>query len=218
MVVVPQDLMENLRYNQRQKTGSVGKHVIGVDKEMQNIMTRDDLSQEDKIRLYNNALLKFGDLKPVVKQVKQEKPEVVEEEDEWMDTIDRHFNLQNKGKAKNILSWARDKGGMTWNDHGEITGIPDSNILTLLDDITRVQPRNKSVEPTGMSDFAEKLQESNIPHYLISTYYNQKYFNPTTPFTTPTSSTPRKHRLESPLAKRVPTPPSLPSIEKVWMT
>ena len=189
MVVVPQDLIENLRYNQRKKAGSEGKKVLDVDKEIKNVLTREDLSEDDKIRLYHQLIMKYRDVKepePVL-----EPTEVIK--DEWLENIDKHFNLQNKVKARNVLEWLRTKGDIKWNDKGEVEGDPGSNILTLIDDITRSAPRHKDIEPIGMTNFASKLKASNIPQYLISQHY-QKYFRK------------RPHRLESPIAKRVPTP------------
>ena len=45
----------------------------------------------DKVRLYNNALLKFGDVKDSVK--KEPAPPLPEEEDtdEWSESIEKHF-------------------------------------------------------------------------------------------------------------------------------
>lgn len=239
MVVVPQDLIENLRYNQKVKAGPTGKHILTVDREMQEILKQDDLAQEDKIRLYNNALMKFGDKKPV-KQIEQIQEPMMDDDDddddnEWVEIIDRHFNISNRGKAKNVLDWIRTKSNITWNDKGEIRGQPGSNILTLLDDITRATPRDKKIEPVGMVAFTEKLRESNIPRYLISAFY-QKYLNPSnnltlqeeeeekTPYSTPIRETPRRpRRLVSPNVNRVPTPTGIPATppttpEKEWLT
>ena len=215
MVVIPQGLMETLSYNQKVEAGEKGRHVLNVDKEMGQVMTRKDLSESDKIRLYNNALLKFGDTKPLPRPTVSSREQVEQEVvDEWLDTIDRHFGLQHKNKAKNVLSWIRGKSNISWNDKGEINGIPGSNILTLLDDITRQTPRDKNVEPIGMHDFATKLLDSNIPRYLISNHY-QKYFKPTTPFSTPLTT--KKKRVVSPYLNRsVPTPPTTPP--QKWLT
>ena len=135
MVVVPQDLIENLRYNQRKKAGSEGKKVLDVDKEVKTVLTRDDLSQDDKIRLYHQLIMRYRDVKepePVLE------PKVENDgDDEWLQSIDKHFNLQNKVRARNVLDWLRTKGDVRWNDKGEVEGQPGSNILTLLDDITR---------------------------------------------------------------------------------
>ena len=200
MVIVPQDLMDNLRYNQRKKAGDVGSQVIGIDKEMQSILTRSDLSQDDKIRLYNHALLKYGD---IVEKKKEEKlditlPEVI---DEWDDMIDKQFTINNRSRAKNILDWIRSKGEIMWNDKGELDGHPGSNILTLLDDVSRSQPRDKGIEPIGMTHFVKKLVDSNLPRYLLSTHY-QRYID------APPAKRPR--RLVSSKAKHVPTPPGTP--------
>jgi len=186
MVVVPEDLIENLRYNQRKKAGEEGKRVLDVDKEIKSVLSREDLSQDDKVRLYHQLIMKYRDVK---------ERNVIEPEakDEWIDTIDKHFTTQNRVKARNVLEWLRRKGDVRWNDRGEVDGSPGSNILTLIDDITRPTPRHKDIEPVGMTNFTSILKESNIPQYLISTHY-QKSFRK------------RPRRLESPIAKRVPTP------------
>ena len=117
------------------------------------------------------------------------------------------------------------KSDITWNEKGEIDGQPKSNILTLLDDVTRPVPRDKGVDPNGMADFAKSLQASNIPRYLIGnpTHY-RKYFqqeqrsasspppspppSPETPFHTPhVTKKARPHRLISDQAIPVPSPP-----------
>ena len=214
MVVVPQDLMENLRYNQKKKAGDVGAQVLGVDKEMQSILTRSDLSQDDKIRLYNNALLKYGDITKKKLNVEDIPIPEEEEEDEWEDRIERQFTINNRNRALHVLEWIRSKGDMTWNDRGEIVGLPGSNILTLLDEVTRSQPHSKTEFPIGMVQFATKLKDSNLPRYLLSTHY-QRYID--------TPKRPRTHRLVSPTAKAIPTPPDYtatptPSPVKEWLT
>ena len=92
-VLVTQDLIDDLRYNQREQAGQAGKHALGVDREMQDILARNDLSLSDKVRLYNNALLKFGDVKDSVK--KEPAPTLPEEEDsnDWSESIEKHLCL-----------------------------------------------------------------------------------------------------------------------------
>jgi len=148
MVVVPQDLIENLRYNQRKKAGDEGKKVLDVDKEIKSVLNREDLSQDDKIRLYHQLIMKYRD----VREQKEVVEPVPQEVDEWEEIIDKHFNVQNKGKARNVLEWLRTKVDVKWNERGEVEGHPGSNILTLLDDITRPTPRHKDVEPVGMTN------------------------------------------------------------------
>ena len=179
-VLVTQDLIDDLRYNQREQAGQAGKHALGVDREMQNILARNDVSLSDKVRLYNNALLKFGDVKDSVK--KEPAPPLPEEEDsdEWSESIEKHFSLANRSRAQNILEWIRKKSSITWNERGEITGLPGSNLLTLLDELVRKTPHMKSHEPVGMETFASKLKDSNLPIYLISNHY-RKYFTSTPP-------------------------------------
>lgn len=215
MVVIPQDLMENLRYNQQKKVGREGKRELDIDREMKHILARDDLDLKDKVRLYNSTLTKFGETKPEKEKVQELMVEEPEQEDEWVDMIDRHFALTNKLKAKHMLEWIRNKGSITWDDKGVVKGLPGSNILTLLDDITRQQPRHKTVIPVGMEAFASKLTDSNVPRYLVSPFY-QKYFGPTVEddddeeedvFSSPIGKRTRSGKSDSPVVKSTPRRP-----------
>ncbi len=121
----------------------------------------------------------------------------------------------------------KDKSDLRWNEKGELDGVPKSNILTLLDEVTRTIPRHKDIEPVGLSQFVSKLRESNLPEYLIgNTTHYKKYYTgksgtasadttsadttnadtkSTTPVETPVKKK-RPHRLISPHAVPVPTP------------
>ena len=238
MVVVPQDVMENLRFNQKQKVGAVGKQLMDVDREIKEIFDREDLAMDEKLTLYYDVLQKYRKLdkqynvKPttILKDV-IEPPGAVAASgavaapvasgttDEWLDRIDKQFNVRNHDKAEQLYQWVKDKSDLRWNEKGELDGVPKSNILTLIDDVTRPIPRHKDIEPVGLSQFVSKLRESNLPEYLIgnSTHY-KKYYTaapatasaPVTSTTSAEVSTPvkkkRAHRLVSPNAVNVPTP------------
>ncbi len=233
MVVVPQDVMENLRFNQQQKVGPVGKQMMAVDKDLREIFDREDLAMDEKLTLYYEVLNKYKKLneaynkQPVKEEVekepvrKLEKP-VIPVKDEWLDKIDKQFTVRNHEKAEQLYNWIKEKSDIDWNEIGEISGIPKSNILTLLDEVTRPTPRHKDIEPTGLPQFVTRLRESNPPEYLIgnTTHYKKYYTAPVkvTPVESPLKSTPgtplkspstppkRPHRLQSPLAIPVPTP------------
>ncbi len=228
MVVVPQDVIENLRFNQQQRTGPVGRQLMTVDKELKEILARDDLPADAKMELYYEILqkhrkleTKYRERSPVRAPVSPaaQPDSVPQRSDEWMDRIDKGFTLRNREKAEQVYEWMKEKSDIKWNDKGEIDGQPKSNILTLLDDVTRPQPRHKDADPTGMADFAKSLQASNIPRYLIAnTTHYKKYFqpepaplsppsSPETPYHTPhvTRKT-RPHRLVSDKVTPVPSP------------
>ena len=233
MVVVPQDVIENLRFNQQQRIGSVGRQLMTVDKELKEILARDDLPADEKMELYYEILqkhkkmeTKYRERSPIrVQNIAREptnQPRTApKQSDEWLDRIDKQFTVRNREKAEQMYEWLKEKSDIKWNDKGEIDGQPKSNILTLLDDVTRPQPRVKGTDPTGLADFAGKLQASNIPRYLIgnSTHY-KKYFQqpstspPPSPPSSPESSykTPinqpyrRPHRLVSDNVTPVPSP------------
>lgn len=229
MVVVPQDLIENLRFNQQQRTGSVGRQLMTVDRELKEILARDDLPTDEKMELYYEILQKYRKLETKYREkppapAATTAPPAARVADEWLDRIDKQFTLRNREKAEQLYEWVKEKSDITWNEKGEIEGQPKSNILTLLDDVTRPVPRDKGVDPNGMADFAKSLQASNIPRYLIgnATHY-KKYFQqeqqdpstsppplqpsppspPDTPYHTPKT---RPHRLVSEKASPVPSP------------
>ena len=229
MVVVPQDVMENLRFNQQQKVGPVGKQMMAVDKDLREIFDRDDLAMDEKLTLYYEVLNKYKKLneaytKQTAPQKVPEPSKVVEPsmivppsvKDEWLDKIDKQFNVRNHEKAEQLYNWIKEKSDIDWDEKGEISGIPKSNILTLLDEVTRPTPRHKDIEPTGLPQFVTRLRQSNPPEYLIgNTSYYKKYYTapepvertPVKDYPPATPDTPKRpHRLESPHAIPVPTP------------
>ena len=212
MVVVPQDVIENLRFNQQQRTGSVGRQLMTVDKELKEILARDDLPVDAKMELYYEILQKHRKLETKYRERSPVRAPVSPAAQP--DSVPQ--------RSEQVYEWMKEKSDIKWNDKGEIDGQPKSNILTLLDDVTRPTPRHKDVDPTGMADFAKSLQASNIPRYLIeNTSHYKKYFQPPHPLSPPSSpetqsspetpyKTPqpyrRPHRLISDKVTPVPSP------------
>ena len=61
LAVVPQELLDSLKFNQEQQMGPIGKKMLDIDREMQSILNRDDLDQYRKAQLYTQTLAKYID-------------------------------------------------------------------------------------------------------------------------------------------------------------
>ena len=173
MVVVPQDLLDSLRYNQQQKMGTVGQQLVSLDTEMKDILNA-DLPDAAKAQKYFQTLQKYMTIKEIAttpKEVKKETPPTS------LSPVD-DVPLKQRKKAEQIFNWikrvAPDK--ITWNNRGEVEGIPGSNIADLITELTKVR---STTLPAGFAQFTELVKEANIPQTLVSNKEHwDTYFNP----------------------------------------
>ena len=203
MVVVPQDLLDSLRYNQQQKMGTVGQQLVSLDTEMKDILNA-DLPDAAKAQKYFQTLQKYMMTKEIATTPKEEKTETPPTSLSPVNDVP----LKQRKKAEQIFNWikrvAPDK--ITWNNRGEVEGIPGSNIADLITELTKVR---STTLPAGFAQFTELAKEANIPQTLVSNKEHwDTYFNPapvrdddiyeeTTPRHTSTPY-PRRYALMSP--------------------
>ncbi len=222
MVVVPQDLLESLRYNQQQKMGVVGQKLITLDSEMRDIL-EENLPDHEKAQKYFQTLQKYM----VTKEEIVEKKEVEEGKKDKPITLPSPIDdipVKQKKKAEQIFNWMkRVAPGITWNHRGEVTGIPGSNIADL---VTELSKSKSTSTPTGFTQFTELVKEANIPQTLVSNkeHWNT-YFRPEpvrvddiyqTPRSTPIT-TPRIRTIIPSTLTPVKTPPlNIP--KRQWLT
>ena len=155
MALVDPRLLETLR-NPMQP--SVDTTIRVLDADMTSILDRTDIEVSDKVRLYNQALLRYNDMtktranKPtrvvLVRQEKVVNGEDVEEENDCATEIIATMPKSLHIKAR-VLT-ARLKKMVDWNDRGELlhegVAIPGSNITDLVHDLVR---RRKTFDPIG---------------------------------------------------------------------
>ena len=168
MALVDPRLLETLR-NPMQPP--VDTTLRDLDADMTNILDRTDIEVSDKVRLYNQALLRYNGMtktranKPtrvvVVREEKVVNGEDAEEENDCAAEIVATMPKSLHMKAR-VLT-ARLKKMVDWNDRGELlhegVAIHGSNITDLVHDIVR---RRKTFDPIGC--------DSSPVNFAVATY------------------------------------------------
>ena len=178
MVVIPKDLLEALRYNQKQQMGPVGERLVTLDQEMKSILTQEGITDDAKAQQYFQTLQKYmaaKEMKSVTPII--EKPTIIEKNPPVVTPgkIINDIPTQQQKRAEKILNWL-ERSGITWNEKGEVEGIQGSNIADL---VTTLAKQKSTTDPTGFDQFAELLQTKNIPRTLVAnTKHWDTYFAP----------------------------------------
>ena len=173
MALVDPRLLETLR-NPMQPP--VDTTLRDLDADMTSILDRTDLEVSDKVRLYNQALLRYNGMR----KTRANKPTrvVVVPEEKVMNGEDGEAGNDSAGEivatmpkslhAKARLLATRLKKMVDWNDRGELlhegVAIPGSNITDLVHDLVR---KRKTFDPIGWRQLASQLRGSNIPMELV---------------------------------------------------
>ena len=177
---------------------------------MTSILDKTGIDVREKVRLYNQALLRYNDMvkissnKPTpVVVVKEKEPtmtadikgEVVtmlpeglqEKECQLVSCLKREVvmtlpkTLQEKGsQLVSRLNTTK------WNDRGELLHegvvIPGSNIVDLVQDLLR---KRKMTDPIGWQQFASQMHAANIPMELVGNVARGQHIQKRTRIPTP---------------------------------
>lgn len=139
-----------------------------LDSEMQSILQRSDMSDEDKVQAYNQILQRYLEYQKTDKKPSQTILEVnnpkIDIEREVMRTVPKTL----RSKATSLLERIREDPNTSWNDRGEFVykgqPVAGSNIVDLVNDMMRFR---KKFLPHGRYDFARALRHSHIPQELV---------------------------------------------------
>ena len=162
---------------------------------MTSILDGSDADESEKVRLYNQALLRYNDMTkaraakpiPVVVEVKKEgaatmpTTALVVEPADIVGTLPK--TLQMKGRQ--LLS------AVTWNERGELihkgVAIRGSNAVDLVHDLLR---NRKTPDPVGWQQFANQMRAANIPMELVGNVTRRLYLQKKRGKRTPQKRTP----------------------------
>ena len=214
MALVDPRLLKSLRENPTPlpdpTSNAIDTTLRDLDAEMTSILDRSDADESEKVRLYNQALLRYNDMTkaraakpiPVVVAVKKEAAAtmpttaLVVEPTDIVGTLPK--TLQMKGRQ--LLSRL---SAVTWNERGELihkgVAIRDSNAVDLIHDLLR---NRKTPDPVGWQQFANQMRAANIPMELVGNVTRRLYL--------------QKKRGKRTPQKRKPTTPETPMSE--WET
>ena len=165
MALVDPRLLKSLRENPTPLPDAIDTALRDLDAEMTSILDGSDADESEKVRLYNQALLRYNDMTkaraakpiPVVVEVKKEAAattaSVVEPAD-IVGTLPK--TLQMKGRQ--LLS------AVTWNERGELihkgVAIRGSNAVDLVHDLLR---NRKTPDPSDGSSSPTKCAPPTYP-------------------------------------------------------
>ena len=172
-----------------------------LDAEMTSILDGSDADESEKVRLYNQALLRYNDMTkaraakpiPVVVEVKKEAAAttaLVVEPADIVGTLPK--TLQMKGRQ--LLSRL---SAVTWNERGELihkgVAIRGSNAVDLVHDLLR---NRKTPDPVGWQQFANQVRAANIPMELVGNVTRRLYLQKKRGKRTPQKRTPETQMSE----------------------
>ena len=180
MALVDPRLLKSLRENPTPLPDAIDTALRDLDAEMTSIFDGSDADESEKVRLYNQALLRYNDMTkaraakpiPVVVEVKKEAAAttaLVVEPTDIVGTLPR--TLQMKGRQ--LLSRL---SAVTWNERGELihkgVAIRGSNAVDLVHDLLR---NRKTPDPVGWQQFANQMRAANIPMELVGNVTRRLY-------------------------------------------
>ncbi len=208
LAVIPEDLLEALKYNQKQQMGPTGEQLLAVDQDIKSILSRTDLPEDEKVQLYASALDKYHVIKHRVPVSKPSVPTPTANlpastaDDDWEKQITSLLPKNQRNKGTQLYQWMKNNlPDIKVTDRGEIEGLPDSNIVDLIDEISRSKPRVKAGLPKGFDSFMSRLHEANIPRSLIG---NVQHLKKSSIIDTPPSSSSKEDRSRSKSRRTTP--------------
>ena len=201
MALVDPRLLKSLRENPTPLPDAIDTALRDLDAEMTSILDGSDADESEKVRLYNQALLRYNDMTkaraakpiPVVVEVKKEAAATtasVVEPTDIVGTLPK--TLQMKGRQ--LLSRL---SAVTWNERGELihkgVAIRGSNAVDLVHDLLR---NRKTPDPVGWQQFANQMRAANIPMELVGNVTRRLYLQKKRGKRTPQKRTPETQMSE----------------------
>ena len=177
------------------------KDMDTLDKKMESILEREDLSTDERLKLYDQSFTRYLNVhddywpRPVVSKVSTSPPAVIETEtkDAIEEEILESVPKTMKTKAELLVRKMKADPSIAWSEKGELKykgeTVRGSNVVDLVNDVLR---KRKYFNPQGWETFGEALREANVPQDLIGHEDCWKYI-------TQTKRTPRsRKRQQSP--------------------
>ena len=184
-----------------------------LDKKMESILEREDLSTDERLKLYDQSFTRYLNVhddyspRPVVSKVSASPPAVIETEtknaieEEILESVPKTM----KTKAELLVWKMKEDPNIAWSEKGELKykgeTVRGSNVVDLVNDVLR---KRKYFNPQGWETFGEALLEANVPQDLIGHEDRWKYITQTkrTPRSRKRQQSPSPIRLYSPKTQR----------------
>jgi hypothetical protein len=165
VIVIPEEMWNANEV--RMKTAPMRKSLEEIVNSIEKLMENENITDGDKIKLLSQLQQRYNriyenrkrNVEVTIKEPQDETKTDVQELIKYMPEAQRD-------KAGKILNYM----GNSWDARNQFiindAPIPNSNIIDLLHDA--VSPFKPSTTPVGREKFREKLQELNVPNYLLS--------------------------------------------------
>ena len=159
-----------------------------LDKKMESILEREDLSTDERLNLYDQSFTRYLNVhddyrpRPVVSKVSTSPSAVIETEtkDAIEEEILESVPKTMKTKAELLVRKMKADPNIAWSEKGELKykgeTVRGSNVVDLVNDVLR---KRKYFNPQGWETFGEALREANIPQDLIGHEDRWKYITQT---------------------------------------
>ena len=183
LVLMPEHMAENTTQS-KPLVPPLTSQVNHLDSEMDSLLKRQDITQDEKARLYSQILqryLNYHDKRmsqPVRVSVVSSKP-TTEKSETQPEPVDLPDNIETdilesvpptmKTRARQLVKKLKEnKDLITWDDKAQLVyegkPIPGSNVVDLVNDALR---HKKNFNPHGWRLFAKALSDVNIPEGIV---------------------------------------------------
>ena len=135
-----------------------------LDKKMQTILERDDLSADEHLKLYDQSFTRFLNVydenrpRPVAVALEPVKQGLIDSE--ILESVPKTM----KAKAQFLLKKMKSSPDINWNEKGELKykgeTVQGSNVVDLVNGVLR---KRKYFNRQGWETFGEALREANVP-------------------------------------------------------
>ena len=141
---------------------------LSLDAKMQEVLNRQDLTDEEKVRLYEQVLNEYLHYRrqattiPSAAQLTPQSSPSLYNVDDVIASVPKAFRGKAEQLARRVLR------EMKWSPSGELVvddrAIPGTNVVDLVNDAVRYR---KTVRPKGREEFVEAMSKLNLPRELV---------------------------------------------------
>lgn len=185
MALVEPRLLEGLQWQRHTNNNPMMKAMSSLDGDMQEVLTQQNMSTDEKVKLYNQVLqryINYGEQQQMaarapikMQMIDTTPPESISSpapESAAIDAIEQEVvdsvPTRMKKKDQQLINRIKNSPHLRWTDKGEIIYkdqvMSNTNVADLINDALR---RRKHFEPQGWQLFAQALKEPNVPQDLV---------------------------------------------------
>lgn len=178
MVMISEDVLNKLR-NVGDSTRILELNdVPSLDEEMKRILEKAEITQSEKLTLYNQTLQRHLKTKKDVVESNEDKS-VVKKQTNWLSEIANAVPSSSVNDGISLYNWISRQKGITWSETGELEinghGIAGSNVIDLVYD--GIRKTKSQVDPIGFDIFYKLLYKYNAPKKIIKNPSRIKFIN-----------------------------------------